>query len=400
MKKLKITTIIFLSAAAICLCAIMIILLTSDRSFSFGEDSQNYSLVLEKEFDAADIESLKIEYGMNSNDVLFFEGTGESIVVREYLNFKPKDNQISTVTQNGTELQIKGSRRNSFVFFSFRPRNAYTEVYLPADYAEKLDSLYVKTLSGDVNSELSFALRNSFSASSTSGDITFPEVKAHEIQLHSTSGNIYVRAAQCETFSAATTSGDIWARQVTGKSSISSVSGEIAVGGQNGDITISTTSGDIYAEQVTGEALVSSVSGEIFLKRQNGDVDASSTSGDIRIGVLQGNFEMDSSSGEVQIADGTGQGRADTISGDVQIYLAQLTGDLNISTTSGWVDLRLPETVSLTLDFDSTSGECSTFFDDQLSYNKKGNKADGQYGGGAQKVRVSTTSGDLRISEY
>ena len=145
---------------------------------------------------------------------------------------------------------------------------------------------------------------------------------------------------------------------------------------------------------------MSTTSGEIFLKRQNGDVEASSTSGDIRIGALQGNFEMDSSSGEVQIADGTGQGRADTISGDVQIYLAQLTGDLNISTTSGEVSLRLPETASLTLDFDSTSGECSTFFDDQLSYNKKGNKADGQYGGGAQKVRVSTTSGDLRISQY
>ena len=146
--------------------------------------------------------------------------------------------------------------------------------------------------------------------------------------------------------------------------------------------------------------MASSVSGEIFLKRQNGDVKVSSTSGDIRVGALQGNFEMDSSSGEVQIADGTGQGRADTISGDVQIYLAQLTGDLNISTTSGWVNLRLPETVSLTLDFDSTSGECSTFFDDRLSFNKKGSKADGQYGGGAHKVRISTTSGDLRISEY
>lgn len=400
MKKLKITTIIFLSAAAICLCAMMIILLSSDGRFSFGGGDQNYSLVLEKEFDTADIKSLEIDYGMNSNDVLFYEGTGESIVIREYLNFKPNENQISTVKQDGTKLQIKGSRRNSFFFFSFRPRNSYTEIYLPADFAEKLDSLYVKTLSGDVNSELSFALQDSFSASSTSGDITFPEVKAHEIQFHSTSGVIYVSAAQCEIFSASTTSGDIQARQVAGKSSVSSVSGEITLGEQSGDITISTTSGDIFAEQVTGEALASSVSGEIFLKRQNGDVEASSTSGDIRVGALQGNFEMDSSSGEVQIADGTGQGRADTISGDVQIYLTQLTGGLNISTTSGWVNLRLPETVSLTLDFDSTSGECGTFFDDRLSFNKKGNKADGQYGGGAHKVRISTTSGDLRISEY
>ena len=59
MKKLKITTIIFLSAAAICLCAMMIILLSSDGRFSFGEGNQNYSLVLEKEFDTADIKSLE-----------------------------------------------------------------------------------------------------------------------------------------------------------------------------------------------------------------------------------------------------------------------------------------------------------------------------------------------------
>ena len=102
----------------------------------------------------------------------------------------------------------------------------------------------------------------------------------------------------------------------------------------------------------------------------------------------------------MRIANGTGQGRAETISGYVQIFLAELAGDLNISTTSGEVYLRVPETVSLPLDFDSTSGDCSTFFDDQLSFNKKGNKVDGQYRGGERQVQVSTTSGDLRISQY
>lgn len=400
MRKLKITTIIFMAGAAVCLCAILILLLTSDRGFGFGEENKDYSLVLEKEFDPADIKSLKIEYGMNSNDVVFCQGAGESIVVREYLNFKPKENQISSVTQDGSELHIKGARRNSFFFFSFRPRNSYTEIYLPEGFAEKLDTLYVKTLSGEIYSELSFALQNSFSASSTSGDIFFPEVKASEIQFHSTSGEIHVEAAGCGLFSASTTSGDIRAEQVTGESEVSSTSGEIILGRQNGDITVSTTSGDIRVEEMTGKSSVSTTSGEIIFKQQNGDIEASSTSGDIRIEELQGNFEMDSSSGEVRIANGTGQGRAETISGDVQIFLAELAGDLNISTTSGEVYLRVPETVSLTLDFDSTSGDCSTFFDDQLSFNKKGNKVDGQYGGGERQVQVSTTSGDLRITQY
>ena len=160
-----------------------------------------------------------------------------------------------------------------------------------------------------------------------------------------------MEAAGCGLFSASTTSGDIRAEHVTGESEVSSTSGEIILGRQNGDITVSTTSGDIRVEEVTGKSSVSTTSGEIIFKQQNGDIEASSTSGDIKIEELQGNFEMDSSSGEVRIANGTGQGRAETISGDVQIFLAELAGDLNISTTSGEVYLRLPETVSLTISF-------------------------------------------------
>ncbi len=400
MKKLKTITIICLACAALCLCALLGILLFSGRGFRFADGNQIFSPVLEKEFDAADIRSLKIEYGMNSNDVIFYQGTGESIVVREYLNFKPRENQISTVTQKGSELQITGSRRNSFFFFSFRPRNAYTEIILPAGFAENMDTLYVKTMSGEIDSELPFKVRDKFSAFSTSGDIALSDVEADEIQLSSTSGDIRLPAARCEAFSASTTSGDIAVEQVNGRAVLSSVSGEIVLKEQQGDMKASSTSGDIRIGQVSGKSTLSSTSGEILLKEQKGDVEASSSSGDIGIEELQGSFAMDTSSGAIRIAGGNSRGRAETVSGDVQLFLAGLTGDLDISTTSGEVNLRLPETASFSLDFDSTSGECSTFFDEQLSFNKKGNKADGQYRGGAGKVQVSTTSGDLKISRY
>ena len=50
--------------------------------------------------------------------------------------------------------------------------------------------------------------------------------------------------------------------------------------------------------------------------------------------------------------------------------------------------------------YSSTSGDCSTFFDDVLSFNKKGTEAKGQYGvADGKSIIVSTVSGDLRITK-
>ncbi len=60
-----------------------------------------------------------------------------------------------------------------------------------------------------------------------------------------------------------------------------------------------------------------------------------------------------------------------------------------------------PSEPGFNLEFDSESGVCNTFFDEQLSLSKKGTHAEGSCGnGGDAKVKVSTTSGDLRILEY
>ena len=65
------------------------------------------------------------------------------------------------------------------------------------------------------------------------------------------------------------------------------------------------------------------------------------------------------------------------------------------------VVMQIPDNASFALDFDSTSGECNTFFDDMLTFNKKGNHAEGIYGNSSDsEITVSTVSGDLRITRY
>lgn len=411
MRKLKITTIIFLAGIAICLSAILYLSLTQGYrwedllgvgGYSDAQNPGSYSLVLEKEMAAESVRSLKIDYGMTSNDVYFYATDGDHILIREYMNFTPRENQISTVELNNCELSIRGSRRrNGFLFFfSFTPQNAYTEIYLPAKLADELGELYVKTVSGDVMSDLSFCLRESFYASSTSGDILFPEIKSGQMRITSTSGNVRLTNAAAESFHLSTVSGDISVEQAEGDTTVSTTSGNVMISRMDGDIRISTVSGDISLGEAEGNMGFSSTSGIIRLQDGTGPFEADTTSADILVEKLDGSFRMDTTSGDIVISEGSSCGNVNTISGEVRIYLKEMTGNLDVSTTSGNVNFKLPGTDSWTLDFDSVSGECSTFFDDQLQFNKKGNHAEGAYGDGEKTIEVSTTSGDLRITEY
>lgn len=398
MRKIKIAGILFFTGVCICLCAILVLALNG-RGWNGGEgwDVQGkYHLVLEKEIPVEEIRGLKIDYSMTFNDVTFYQGEGESVVIREYMNFEPEEKQISRVEQEGGDILVKGVNRNRFVFFSLRGWDAYTEVYLPAGFAEGLEKLYVRTVSGDVRSEIPLGGGEVFSVASTSGDIYLPNVQAEELKVSSTSGDIRMETLAGQT-AVSTTSGDISLGQVDGAAKVSSTSGEIRVDGIQGETAVTTTSGDISLGIIQGDMNLSTTSGEVRIQEGKGRFEAESTSGDIRLELLEGEFHVKSTSGEVALLNGTGWGRAGTISGDVRISLEALAGDLAVSTTSGEVGLGLPEEASLTLDFDSTSGACSTFFDDVLHFNKKGNQARGQYGDGENAVTVSTVSGDLRI---
>ena len=134
MRKLKIASIIFFSGVAICLCAILFLSLERAGQHAGEGDRGRYHLVMEQEIPMEEI--LNIDYGMTFNDVLFYPGEGDSVVVREYLNFEPKEKQISTVDCRDGEILVKGVSRRRFAFFTFHIWDGYTEIYLPGGFSE------------------------------------------------------------------------------------------------------------------------------------------------------------------------------------------------------------------------------------------------------------------------
>lgn len=383
MKQLKIVIIVFLGLFMTWLCVNLWFSLSAGTGFARQDRSgQAYSVVLEKEVDAESVSSLLIDYSMTSNDIQIRQWDGDGIRIREYMNYTPQEDEISTVEQSDGRLLVKGKKRFTFsLFFMFGSslEDAYTEICLPAGFAERLYEFQAKTVSGDVVSEIPFATAESFVVSTTSGDLFFPAVRAEKIRVSTTSGNIHLT-------------------DVSGDCSFSTTSGDILIGQALSAAVFTTTSGNIRVEQAEGGIDADTTSGDIWLGKMDGDVSVNTTSGNIRIEAFCGAFRIGTTSGEVFIAGKTESGTVSTVSGDISVFADELGGSLKLSTTSGDVSLELPETSSFALDFSSTSGECSTFFDDSLSFNKKGNKAQGAYGDGTYAVTVSTVSGDLRIA--
>lgn len=128
MKKLQITMIAMLCVIIVFLCGILAVGMNRKSYYGCHGHMGKYSLVQEAEF--SDVESLYAEYGKNPEDIYFYEGTSDKVVIKEYMNFEPKEGELSSFQQNGGELFLRGSKWNSDFSISFR--NAYIEIYLPA----------------------------------------------------------------------------------------------------------------------------------------------------------------------------------------------------------------------------------------------------------------------------
>lgn len=104
-------------------------------------------------------------------------------------------------------------------------------------------------------------------------------------------------------------------------------------------------------------------------------------------------FSGDSTSGTFQIsAPAVRNFSSGSVSGLVSLSVEEAPKTLDIHTTSGNIDLVLPEDAAFTLDYDATSGELSS----DLPYTME----DGRYifGDGTDEYVIGAVSGDVRIT--
>lgn len=197
-------------------------------------------------------------------------------------------------------------------------------------------------------------------------EVCIPEKSLSQLSLETGSGNI-TSETDCVR-----EDGVFEAKAGSGNVRISNVTADAVV--------LEAGSGNVRAENIEGSVTLEANSGNIDGKEITGDVSADSGSGNIRIEKLSGG-----------ITAGAG-------SGNVTVEAAVISGDVALSAGSGNVKLVLPKGVDFHFRGETGSGNINTDFDEILSYDKKGDIAEGDAGQNPDiKIETHTGSGNITV---
>lgn len=165
-------------------------------------------------------------------------------------------------------------------------------------------------------------------------------------------------------------------------------------------LELTASSGNIvWSHTDAGELHIKTNSGNIRLTDMKGDAEIAANSGNIRLTDITGNVETAVGSGNIVIEGFSGAGSMTAGSGNIKMQVERLEGDLALKTRSGNSRLILPKQSAFSFEAETGSGNINTFFDEALTYNKKGNQAKGTVGENPEAlVRVEANSGNVTIT--
>ena len=160
-------------------------------------------------------------------------------------------------------------------------------------------------------------------------------------------------------------------------------------------IDVSTASGDAELDCAASTIKCDSASGDIKLTQMDkaGAIGVNTASGKIsaRLGRAD-KAELASTSGRITVAaDSIKSLWVEAVSGAVTCELAAAPSECTVRTTSGRVNLALPDDADFTAEIRTTSGD----FDSELALKRSGNVY--VCGSGRADMNIETTSGDVSI---
>lgn len=353
MKKVIVVMICVLLVVAVGLTLFLTRVLSG--GFNFSWESIEPELANRQVFNADDFDTLVVDY--NSESITFLPSSNNEIVLEEYMS-EWNDNMLAKISTGGNTLSIQAGERKKFVTMW----NATIKVYLPTQWE---GSLQAEANSGSLRCEQDLTLEN--------------------LLLTTTSGSIRMAGLDVKgTVGMSASSGSISANDITA----------------GGAVTLKSNSGSVNVGKMTAQAITADTSsGSITLESAIATtIHMESSGGSLRAGYLEGIFELQSNSGSIHVEDGKGGGMAKCSSGTVRMVLQELTADLFLKSNSGGVRLTLPSSAAFHFKASTSSGSIKTPFDNQLSFNSKGNEANGSIGQAPQlQVECEASSGSVHV---
>ncbi len=215
------------------------------------------------------------------------------------------------------------------------------------------------------------------------GDVRV-EVVLPSFSIRNGSADLVVRVPQHSQLEVTGVSAEIKVTQVSGRTRLKSVSGDVVASISSTEVEMQSVSGDVALNGggASGNAQIKSVSGDVSIKAFAGSLDAASVSGDVVVNMEHlRDLHLRSTSGDVVVSGSLDAGariEAESVSGDVK--------------------LELPAKGGFVSDIETFSGDIGGCFSKQVtraSEHGPGKRLVVTEGKGDARIRVKSFSGDI-----
>lgn len=138
--------------------------------------------------------------------------------------------------------------------------------------------------------------------------------------------------------------------------------------------------------------------GDIDVTTVRGDLTATTSTGNVRLERVDGTVSAATETGTLDVTDPASIDRLETDTGDVTASLPGIDGDASIETTTGAVELRLPDRLDLTLEITTESGEITVTGVEDLPEMAGDSLIEAVVGDGTHRLRITTETGDVTVT--
>ena len=174
--------------------------------------------------------------------------------------------------------------------------------------------------------------------------------------------------------------------------------GSANVGHVQGTVNASTAGGSLVIGNVDGPLTARSGGGSLTIGNVVGDLDARSGGGSINAGRITGRVTANAGGGSVSIEEATDAIDATASGGSVKAYISrQPSAGFNIKADAGSIDLRLAESVSISVDASCTAGRVTTDYGLTAERDTHGGSLKGDINGGGPSVVLRASAGNIHV---
>jgi len=286
-------------------------------------------------------------------------------------NFDHQIDQTQSFSVNGiTEIQVNGDSPtinvlpidgNEVIVHFYGYSNTSSENRAPKLSAEVKNNNLVVIAKQPPQT---IGINLSIERSNLQIDVSVPKTYGSNITVKTSSGNATIEGFSLNTLTADASSGDLSVKSIQAK-----------------NCQLRTSSGNTFGEAINTDQFRSEASsGKIELRN-----------------LISKNSVLETSSGSISAHGLTGNLKADSSSGGIIVDYLKFENNIDVTASSGDVELHLPKDADFLLYANASSGTINNSFPIKTNSNNKRNRLEGTVGNGVNRINVSTSSGDITI---